>query len=496
MFNSVRFRLTFYYTAAVTLILTVLALSMYAVLKSENSKRIDADISQLADSFLATVQAELKDQSGPDPLKSSIDEAIVEHAFREYLFGVFSADGKLIESSATDFSINEKNRSSSEVLFDSPSFRRLLTASSGSSQDFGNVKGAGGRFRGYVRRFSTAQGEYVLVVLFSLHQPEEFLESIRYAFALIIPLGILLAGAGGYFLARKTLAPVVSMSQQASQIGETNLHDRLAAANERDELGLLAQSFNQLLDRLARSIDQQRRFMADASHELRTPIAIIRGEADVALSRSDRPTVEYRESLQVVREEARRLSQIVENLFTLARADAGNYPLAKSHFYLDELLAECARATRTLAAAKDIRIAFHSEEELPIEADEALVRRMVLNLVDNAIKFTPPGGTVTLRARREGARYLLVVEDSGAGIPAELQSRVFERFFRADKARTHQNDAGTGAGLGLAISRWIAEAHGGALMLSSSNAKGSIFVAYLQPAADGSEVRTPTVQPG
>lgn len=483
MFSSVRFRLTFYYAAAFAMVLTLLAMSIYVILKSENLRRIDADTSQLADSFLTTVQAELKDQSGPDSLKVSIDEAITEHAFRDYLFSVFGDDGKLIESSPANFPINDQKGFSSEELLASPSFQGLLTASSGSSQGFANVRGGRERFRGYVRRFSAAQGQYILVVLFSLRQPEEFLESIRHVFALIIPFGILLASAGGYLLARKTLSPVVSMSEQASRIDATNLHDRLDVKNERDELGLLAHSFNQLLDRLAASIDLQRRFMADASHELRTPISILRGEADVALSRAERPSSEYRESLGIVREEARRLSQLVENLFTLARADAGNYPLTKTHFYLDELLAECVRAARTLAAAQNIRLDFHSEEELLVDADEALIRRMILNLIDNAIKFTAPGGSVSVHATRVGARYLVAVEDTGAGIPAELHSRVFERFFRADKARTHQNDAGTGAGLGLAISRWIAEAHDGALELSSSNAKGSVFVAYLESAA-------------
>ena len=491
MLNSVRFRLTFYYTVAFALVLLVLAFSMYAVLKAENVKRVDTDISQLADSFLTTVHAELKDQTGPDPVKLSVDEAIAEHSFRDYLFAVFGTDGKLVESSAVNFSTREKGSFSSEVFFASPSFQSLLTGSDGRTQDFVNLKAGGQHFRGYVRRFVTPYGNYVLVVLFSLRQPEEFLESIRHTFALIIPLGILLASAGGYFLARKTLAPVASMSLQASKIDATNLDDRLAVVNARDELGTLAQSFNQLLDRLARSIDQQRRFMADASHELRTPIAILRGEADVALSRPERSTGEYRESLQILREEARRLSQIVENLFTLARADAGNYPLTKSRFYLDEVLADCVRAARTLAAAKNIRIENHSEEELLLEADEALIHRMVLNLIDNAIKFTQPGGAVSVAARRQGGGYLISVEDTGGGIPSELQPRVFERFFRADKARTHQNDTGTGAGLGLAISRWIAEAHQGTLKLSSSNSKGSVFVAYLQGPPKSQEIPSP-----
>lgn len=496
MLNSVRFRLTFYYTAAFAIVLLVLALAMYAILQQENVQRIDADISQLADSFLTTVQAELKDQPGPDPVKLSIDEAITEHSFRDYVFAVFGADGKLIESSPANFPTHGKAGFSAQTLFGSESFQELLAHSGGSPADFANVRGSGEHFRGYVRKFATPQASYTLVVLFSLRQPEEFLESIRHAFALIIPLGILLAGAGGYFLARRALTPVASMSQQASAIDATNLQDRLAVANERDELGVLAQSFNQLLDRLARSIDQQRRFMADASHELRTPIAILRGEADVALAQPERPTSEYRESLQVLRDEARRLSQIVENLFTLARADAGNYPLTRTQFYLDELLGECVRAARSLAAAKNIRLELQSEEELLMDADEALIRRMVLNLIDNAIKFSAPGGHVSVKARRDGSRYVVAVEDTGAGIPTDLQPRVFERFFRADKARTHQNDGGTGAGLGLAISRWIAEAHHGELKLGSSNEKGSVFLASLRAASpEGPEPASLTAEP-
>jgi two-component system OmpR family sensor kinase len=482
MFNSVRFRLTFYYTAAFAVVLLVLALTTYAILQRENVQRIDADISQIADSFLTTVHAELKDEPDPEPVKVAIDEAINEHSFRDYVFAVFGSDGSLIESSPANFSMRRNNNFSISELSRSPSFRQLLAGSGNAREGFANIKGEGGRFRGYLRRFSTPQGQFSLIVLFSLHQPEEFLESIRHALALIIPLGLLLASAGGYFLARRALAPVATMSQQASKIDARNLHDRLAVVNERDELGVLAQSFNQLLDRLAQSMDQQRRFMADASHELRTPVAILRGEADVALSQSQRPVAEYRESLQILRDEARRLSQIVENLFTLARADAGNYPLAKTQFYLDELLGECLRATRTLAAAKNIHLDLQSDEDLLVNADEPLIRRMMLNLIDNAIKFSEPGGQVSVTAYREGPQLVVAVKDAGMGIPADLQSRVFERFFRADKARTHQNDPSTGAGLGLAISRWIAEAHHGELKLLSSNENGSVFVASLKPA--------------
>jgi heavy metal sensor kinase len=304
----------------------------------------------------------------------------------------------------------------------------------------------------------------------------------------VIPIAVLLASAGGYFLARKSLAPVVAMSSQAGRIGAANLHERLAVQNERDELGHLAQSFNNLLDRLSQSFERQRRFMADASHELRTPVAILRGESEVALSQQTRSLEEYRESLSVLHQEAERLTHIVEDLFTLTRADAGQYPLQPRDFYLDELIAECVHSARTLAQAKDISLIFEATCESPIHADESLLRRMILNLLDNAIKYMPPGGRVTVSCRRIGDEYALSIADTGSGIPAELQPRIFERFFRVDKARS-RSDSDGGAGLGLSISRWIAEAHQGRLELTRSDSAGSIFTAYL-PAALVSSVST------
>ena len=320
---------------------------------------------------------------------------------------------------------------------------------------------------------------YTLVILQSLHPQQEMLEEVAATFAWVIPIAILLASGGGYFLARKSLAPVVAMSTQAGRIGAANLHERLKIENERDELGHLAGSFNSLLDRLSQSFERQRRFMADASHELRTPVAILRGEAEVALSQQARSLEEYRESLQVLHQEAERLTHIVEDLFTLTRADAGQYPLQPRDFYLDELVSECVHSARTLALARKICLNFEEASESPIHADESLLRRMILNLLDNAIKYTPEGGRVTVTCRRTGKEYALSITDTGGGIPAELQPRIFERFFRADKARSRTENDGGGAGLGLSISRWIAEAHDGRLELVRSDSAGSTFTAYL-----------------
>src|SRR6202007_3108290 len=188
-------------------------------------------------------------------------------------------------------------------------------------------------------------------------------------------------------------------------------------------------------------------------------------------------------------DEAQRLTQIIEDLFTLTRADAGQYPLSPKSFYLDELVADCVHAARSLALVKKIILGAELPEELPIRADEGLLRRMILNLLDNAIKYTPSGGYVTVSCARAGNEYALSVKDTGPGIPEELQEKVFERFFRADKARTRTEGDGVGAGLGLSIARWIAEAHCGRLILAQSDSTGSTFTAFLpaQVAANAPE---------
>ena len=317
-----------------------------------------------------------------------------------------------------------------------------------------------------------------MIVLQSLHPQEEFVENLVATFSVIIPLAVLLAGLGGYFLARRSLSPVTAMGVQAGEISADNLHARLPVENAKDELGQLAQIFNRLLDRLDSSFEQQRRFVADASHELRTPVAILCGESDVTLSQADRSPQEYRESLTILHAESRRLKQIVEDLFTLARADAGQHPLILSDFYLDELVTESVRNMRTLASAKQISLHCEAPKELPIRADEPLLRRMIVNLIDNAIKYTPARGDVIVQCEEVASSYQIVVRDSGEGIPTDLQPRVFERFFRADKVRS-RSETGGGAGLGLSISLWIAQAHAGRIELTSSTSAGSVFTVFL-----------------
>jgi signal transduction histidine kinase len=215
--------------------------------------------------------------------------------------------------------------------------------------------------------------------------------------------------------------------------------------------------------------------VADASHELRTPIAIIRGEADVALSH-ERTPAEYRESLGIVLDEARRLSRLVDDLLNLARADAGHVKLRIEEFYFNDLIGECCRSVQALAAARSIELECHAGEDVAFRGDQGLLRRLVINLLDNAIRYTPRGGKVSASLEADGPRLRIAVSDTGLGIAPEATQHIFDRFYRADRGRSREDG---GFGLGLAIVKWIAESHRGAIDLTSRPGAGSTFTITL-----------------
>ncbi|HEY7547548.1 MAG TPA: ATP-binding protein, partial [Blastocatellia bacterium] len=301
------------------------------------------------------------------------------------------------------------------------------------------------------------------------------IKTIKRTIYLWLPVTLIVAGIGGFLLAGKSLSPVVAMSEQAARISSTNLHDRLKVKNSRDELGRLARVFNDLLSRLDQSFDRLLTFMADASHELRTPLAVIRGEADVALSQ-DRDSDEYKEALTVIQDEAARLSHIVNDMLSLARADAGQSPLNREEFYLNDLVDECCKSARILASSKGITIRSTPSTDMAFRGDQEMLRRLMMNLLDNAIKYTPLGGSVEVRVKQRPGEAEIEVSDTGIGIETEAAARVFERFYRADKARSR---AEGGSGLGLSIAKWAAEAHGGSIHLTSQPGRGSTFTVRL-----------------
>lgn len=316
----------------------------------------------------------------------------------------------------------------------------------------------------------------VVVAARDLRDDAAALRGAAMRFALLVMAALLVAVVGGYALTRRTLAPIAAISRQAQQMGAADLSARLPVATPHDELGALAGTINDLLERIERSVAQQRQFVADASHELRTPVAIIRNEARVTLGRDERTDGDYRDALGAVLRESERLTRLVEDLFLLARADAGGQALRPEPLYLEDLLRDVVRATRTLAEQRQVVVSLDATEDGEWRGDPAMLRRLLLNLVDNAIKYSPPGSEVRLSLARATGAWELQVRDQGPGIPPVERERIFERFVRGDAARTRVRDTATsGAGLGLAIARYIAVAHGGSLDLVDAEAPGATF---------------------
>jgi two-component system OmpR family sensor kinase len=483
MFDSVRVRLTAWYSVVLAIVLILVSATTYLIVRKTSMQRTDSDLQVLADSFLVTLQAELSDESSAEALGilPAARQSMLEHRSNSDAFAVLRPNGEIIATSRDAISPGGSAARAEAALtqtFTSNDFQRYLKIAEGKESSLETIRGEHARFRAYSRQFKADRQNYVLIVLHSLHAQYEALETIRLTFAWMIVLGLLLAGTGGYFLARRSMAPVVAMGAHARRIGATNLHERLPVANANDELGQLATIFNDLLDRLDQSFERQRRFIADASHELRTPLAILRGEAEVAMSQQGRSAEDYLESLGILNEETSRLITIVEDLFTLTRADSGQYPLSQEDIYLEEVVADCAYSARTLARKKNIELNVEAASECHVRGDRELLRRMILNLLDNAIKYSGDGGRVNVACLTKTSTCEVHVTDTGSGIPPELRDRIFERFFRADPARSRSGREG-GAGLGLSIALWIAQAHQGRLELVCSDATGSHFAIFL-----------------
>ncbi len=493
----IRVRLTAWYTAVLALVLLGTAALSYSLLARLVAVQAEEALAETASTFFVSVRA--LGSAAPPAVRAQVVRAAVDrfrYPDRRLLF--YDGNALMAASSVPE---GAEQRGPFVIRPDAPA---LLAAVRGRARVAILAPPAAGLspVRVLVRRPRFGGGRFAVAVLGSTRAEEAFLAAVRSYFVIFIPLALLLAAVVGYFLAAKSLAPVSAMTRQAERIGAANLEERLPVANPGDELGRLAAVLNSLLSRLHGAFEQQRRFMADAAHELRTPVTVIRGEAEVALARPARPEGEYRDALEVVAGESVRLSGIVDDLFTLARADAGQMPLRTTPLYLEELAADTARAIATLAARKHIELTVDAPAELPFTGDEALLRRMLTNLLDNAVKYTPPGGQVRVSAGRTDGRYRIAVSDTGPGVPSEHRDRIFERFHRVEGARTDEGavegdagDRGGGAGLGLPIARWIARAHDGTLVLAESGPAGSRFVVELPAAsAEGKPTEAPAAQ--
>jgi heavy metal sensor kinase len=462
--DSVRARLTLFWVAVLAAALVAVGGLIYVLLARALYSRIDENLRavvQIATTSLTNDLAEGQDYA--DAARSTAAEL----SSSQQMLAIYDTNGRLLAEGGRDDDLeitlpNVTAVPTQEVV--------LLTVIEAEDDD--------DRHRLAIRRVSIppADAPYLLVVGSSLEPTDEELESLRKVLGYIIPIALMLAGAGGWFLARQSLAPVATMADRARKIGVEDLSARLPVANPRDELGRLAETFNDLLTRLETSLVQQRQFMADASHELRTPVTTSRTAAAVALQQSHRNEEEYRETLAIIEQQTIRLSRIVEDMFTLARADAGSYPVRRTLMYLDEVVDDAVRAARVLADTKQVSIELATIQSASFTGDEELVRRLIGNLLDNAVRYTRPRSAVHVNLVHEFNRYILSVTDAGEGIAPDAQSHIFERFFRGDVARTSSDG---GAGLGLALARWIARAHEGDVTVVRSSHEGTTFAAVL-----------------
>ncbi len=469
MLDSVRTRLTLWYVGVLALVLLTFSIGVHILLAHNLQQRLDTELHNTIVTLTEMIERERAEgETSSEAAKSVLEEvyAPLQTIFIYDSQGQLAANKPAVTGAALTLSLPLAANISDNVSFATLPIKQNDKAEMRVARQAIHLK--------------ADSSPYFIIVAQPLESLTAELILVRKIFYLVVPLALLLAGAGGWLLARKSLAPVVEMSAQARQLSAENLNERLPVANPRDELGQLAATFNDLLGRLNSSFERQRQFMTDASHELRTPLYVARTAAEVTLEQPARNEAEYRDALAMIAAQTQRLTRIVEDMFTLARADAGQRELLITDFYLDELMTETSRAVSVLAQNKGINFSWEIMPNIQQRGDEELLRQMLLNLLDNAIKYTPAGGSIHLSLASTNSGDEIVVTDTGIGIPAAAQPHIFDRFYRVDKARTRTEEGnGSGTGLGLAIARWIAEAHQGSLVLRRSDESGSVFVVIL-----------------
>ena len=449
---SLRARLTLWYTLALVVVLCLFGADVLWVQSGIGARRVDRELDGLTTTLANVIRGELSEHETP---ASAAEEAR----------NTVTAGGRAI-------AILDPQGHPLTASWNGLELRHLRPFGQG-EQIVWTERTQSGAWRIHARLQRFDATTLILLAASPLADVERERHEVQEAMLVGIPIVLLLAGGGGFWLASVGLRPIAGMARQASGISLTGTED-LGLADRTDELGQFARAFNGLVHRLRAALQTERQFMADASHELRTPVSVVRTVADVTLSRDHRSEAEYREALTIVGDQSRRLGRLVEDMLVLARADAGGYPLRPVDLYLDEVVADCRRAVEVLAAERGVSIKADTSTDTPFRGDEDLLRRLVLNVLQNALEHTPQGGSVVVEMLKEPGAIKIRIADTGTGIPSADQARVFDRFVQLDPARR-----GHGAGLGLPIARWIAEAHGGTLMLESSGPDGSTFCVTL-----------------
>jgi signal transduction histidine kinase len=421
---KLRLRLTAWYVGTFGLILLLLGGGLFFAIRRQISRQLDTSLHQ---AVLALQQAARIREVESRTTTGAVVDAVDELHIPDRSLYLLEPDGTPVKPSAApdwirDAALRAAHDGRVEQERKAPHEHQL---------------------RLHAERFEvTGRRTYVAAAVADVVELEDQYSALIYAFGAAALVGLVLVAAGGWLLVRKSTAPV------------------------------------------EQTMETMRRFMADAAHELRTPIAVLRGQAEVVLQR-DREPPEYAEALRRIEREAERLGATVEDLLTLARADAGERPIARERVFLDDLALDAASAARALAERRGVELEVGTFEEGAVLGDPTLLHQLLMIVLDNAVKFTPRGGRVKLSAAAPGGQAEVVVEDTGVGIGAEQLPHIFERFYRGDPARG-RGDGARGAGLGLAIARWIADAHGAQLLVTSEPGKGTRVAIRFPPVVSSS----------
>ena len=447
--HSVRMRLTLWHAAAMVLVLSVYASVIYVYVARSASESLNR---QLSNDFWVAINTIDRTDDGTftsmPPIETSEDEELPwvqmwSQDGRSLLFQNAEAQRRPLPESGT-LAANVQDR---VAVVDARPFAMHVLS----------------------RRNSIYGVPVVLQVARSEAAMRRDMRGLVFILIVGLPLAVAIAGFGGYVLARGALAPIERMTERARLISAERLGDRLPVDNPEDEMGRLASVFNETLARLEESFEQMRRFTADVSHELRTPLTSIRSVGEVGL-RGHRDEARYRAIIGSMLEEADRLASLVDRLLTLSRAETHQATLSFETVDLRRLADDIATDLAVLAEEKRQTIAVEGQGHAQASADRLALRQAVMNLVDNAIKFTPAGGIVRLRVTETTSDAVIEVIDSGPGVPADARAHIFDRFYRVDDGGTTR-----GSGLGLSIAKGAVEAHGGRLTLESTGATGSTF---------------------
>jgi heavy metal sensor kinase len=452
--KTFRLRLTLLYTVVVVLIFSVFAFVIYLEYRKGLLDAVDKNL-------LKAVNAELK--KGLDPKELADNEAIIKKYGEQY-YQVVNQNGQVIISSLSGDRTKQLELSPMEDAFRGAA--KYVTA------DYN-----GARFRILYYPVSDVD---ILRAADSLEGSERAIEDLERLFIFIFPFILGVSSVMSWFLAGKSLDPVVKIRSLAEEIRRGRFGERINIGGKGKEIDDLVVIFNEMLDSIQRSIEAQKRFTSDVSHEIRSPLTSLRGSIEVAL-RKRRPVEEYEDVLRNNLADILRLSRITDNLLFLARADNDIQELRIQWFDLDHLLENTVARLRPKADTAGLTVTEEYQERLEMRGDTDLLEQVFANLIDNAIKYTPSGGSVHVRAREEDGAVRVIVSDTGIGIPEEDVGHIFDRFYRVNKERSRKLG---GTGLGLAITKWIVTSHGGTIAVKSTVGRGSEFTVVFPKGRD------------